>query len=75
MFRELVEPIQVQLEAANAELERLEAAHKAKKEDIRSLTKMLREASGEARTRKPRATQDAKPRATDTDRPKQQSRV
>ena len=48
MFPSLVEPIQQQLDAAKAEIERLEAVRKAKKTEIRNLQKMLRHANGDS---------------------------
>lgn len=47
MFPELVAPIQSQLAAAESELERLKETVKAKKDAIRGLKKMLREANGD----------------------------
>ena len=51
MFPSLVEPIRQQLADAEAELKRLEADRKAKKTEIRSLNKMLRQANGDSAQR------------------------
>ena len=51
MFPSLVEPIREQLADAEIELKRLEEARKSKKQEIRGLNKMLRQANGEGKPR------------------------
>jgi len=53
-FPELVAPIQTKLDSATAELDRLELARKTKKQEIRGLTKMLRQATGDGREQRAR---------------------